>query len=385
MPRLSDRLLSTERAVQTAKPKGKSTSEYRIAGVRGLILKVTDRGTKSWSVLFKSPVTSTWRKASLGSWPTVSLLQAKELALDFLANVRAGKDPLVRDAPEMTFRKISEDYSAAHKGRHSESWTKEVQHVLNKDVLPSLNGHRADAVKRRDVADIVERIASRGAPASANAALKVMRVVYRWGIASGRCETDPTVGIRRYPSKARERVLSDDEIRVVWNLDTGFRDAYRLQLALGMRIGEIVKAHKTEVDLEQGVWTIPSARTKSRREHRLPLSPLAIDILRGVLERAAGSGWLFPSPLDGKAMRTRSAATILQRLLGASFTSHDLRRNCASRLGDMSVSDEIIGRVLNHMPTSLTGKVYNHANRSQEVRAALDAWAEQLGNMVGER
>ena len=65
------------------------------------------------------------------------------------------------------------------------------------------------------------------------------------------------------------------------------------------------------------------------------------------------------------------------------YTPHDLRRTCATRLGDMGVPDEIIGRVLNHSPTSITGKVYNKACRAVEVRQALDAWAEQLTSMVG--
>ena len=81
-------------------------------------------------------------------------------------------------------------------------------------------------------------------------------------------------------------------------------------------------------------------------------------------------------------MLTRSASMALRRL-GWTFTSHDLRRTCASRMGDMGTPDEVIARVLNHAPVTVTGKHYNHARRFEEMKAALEAWAEQLANLVG--
>ena len=248
-----------------------------------------------------------------------------------------------------------------------------------------MNGHRADAVKRRDVAHIVERIASRGAPASANAALKVMRIIYRWGIASGRCETDPNPWHPALPEQGTRTGFDRRRDPLVWNLETGFRDAFRLQLLLAVRIGEALLATKDEINVEQRTWTIPACRTKTRREHRLPLSPPAMDIMVGVMAQSPRSPWLFPSPVDGKPMRPRSAATILQRLLGASFSSHDLRRSVATRLGDAGMPDEIITRVLNHVPASLAGRVYDRSNSTAEVKAALEPWAEQLTMLVGGR
>ena len=389
MPRLSARLLSTERAVEKAKPLG-PTTEYRVAGVRGLILRVSDRGTKSWVYLFKSPVTSTWRKASLGNYPTIGLQRAKEMALDYLANVRAGVDPLTAPScSDTSFGALAKEYVEAHRDRHSPAWTKAIEETLARDILPAIGGHRVDAMLRLDVARIIEKVGARGSYASANHALKILRVISRWAVCTGRSDKDPTVAIKKFPSKARERVLTDDEIRVVWNSKTEFRDPFRLLLLLGMRIGEVLNATRNEVDFQQKVWTIPAARTKSRREHRLPLPPLAISILQAAIENTRGP-WLFPSPADRKPLRTGSAATALQRLnetlsIDDRFTPHDLRRTCATRLGDLGIPDEIIARILSHAPTSLTGRVYNRANRSAEVKAALDAWAVELANLVGGR
>ena len=268
MPRLSTNLLSTERAVQMAKPTGPRT-EYRIAGCRGLVLRVTQQGIKSWHYTYKSPATRQWRKKGLGNYPTISLQLAKEAALDCMAAVRSGTDPLsAPPTPELSFKQLSDDYTKAHKGRHSTKWTKEVERVLATDIMPALNGHsRTAAITRHDVSKVVEKVATRRAYASANLALKIIRALFRWGVSTGRCETDPTFGIKKFPSKARERVLSDAEICVVWNAHSAFRDAFRLQLLLGMRIGEVLLAAKDEINIEQRLWVIPACRTKTKREH----------------------------------------------------------------------------------------------------------------------
>jgi integrase len=388
MPRLSTRLLSTERAIEKSKPKGRTT-EYRITGLRGLVLRVSVQGTKSWVYNFKSPVTQQWRKKALGNYPTVSMSGAKEQALDILGAVRSGVDPLC--APprsEITFEALADEYREAHRGRHTPKWSQEIERVLKVDVLPALNGHRAAGVSRHDVACIVEKVAARGSYASANLALKIVRGIFRWAVSSGRCEVDPTAGATTFPSKARERVLTDCEVRAAWSSTTEFRDAFRLQLLLGCRIGEVLGATKSEIDLDAAVWSIPATRVKSRRAHMLPLPPLAIEVLKGVLERAGASPWLFPSHQDSGALRTESAAQVLLRLnhrmcIEHRFTPHDLRRTCATRLGDMGVPDEVVSRVLGHAPNGVTRKHYNHSQRLDEVRQALHAWAEQVGNLVG--
>ena len=87
----------------------------------------------------------------------------------------------------------------------------------------------------------------------------------------------------------------------MWNARTEFRLAFRLQLLLGVRIGEVVNASKAEIDLAHEVWVLPAQRTKSRREHRLPLSATATKVLEAVLVKAGGGQWLFPSPVGGEA------------------------------------------------------------------------------------
>jgi integrase len=262
-----------------------------------------------------------------------------------------------------------------------------VKQVLVRDVLPAIGHHRVAAVKRHEVAQIMERVIGRGSPASANSCLKVIRTIYRWGISTGRCEADVTMGLKKLPSRPRERVLTDHEMRIVWGARTAFRHPYRLSLLTGARIGEVLGADKAEFDLDAGLWTIPSWRTKSRREHQLPLSRQALEVVRQAIEHAGRSRWLFPGLTKTKPLSTKSADAILRLInfnagISPRFTPHDLRRTCSTRLGDLGVADEIIERILNHAPPTTTRRYYNHSMRLPEMKAGLDAWAEEVERIV---
>lgn len=389
MPRLSSQLVASEREVQTAKQTGQRRAEYRVKGMRNLVLRVAPT-SKTWSFRYLSPVTGRWRKVSLGSYPAVNLDDAKGQAIVHMAAVRSGKDPLNgQSTSDMTFGQLAEDYIAEHKRRFNPNWTREVDRVLKVDILPHLKALRADAVAKADVVRAVEGVAGRGAFEAADNVLGLVRAIYNWGVGTGRLEHDPTRGLKkRNTGRPRERVLSDDEIRAVWRFSTEFYLAFRLKLVTAARIAEVLNATKSEFDLAGGVWTIPACRTKNRREHRLPLSSLALYIVKAATLTSGDSPWLFPSSADGKPLRTRSAAQALARLskqlsIADAFTPHDLRRTCASRLGDLAIPDEVIGRILNHTPLTITGRIYNRSERWEEMRQALDAWAGQLGNLVG--
>jgi integrase len=207
---------------------------------------------------------------------------------------------------------------------------------------------------------------------------------------------NPTLGLKkRNTGRPRERVLDDDEIRTLWRrletpskLSQGIRDSLKLQLLLGVRISEATGAAKSEFDLARRIWIIPAERTKADREHRLPLSPLAMAIIESAMDRSGRSPWLFPSSLDSAPMRSRSATRAVIRFrpgisLG-DIGTHDLRRTMATGLGDMGTPEEVIERVLNHAPRTVAGRHYNHAKYLEQMRRALDAWAERVQAVIND-
>jgi integrase len=207
-------------------------------------------------------------------------------------------------------------------------------------------------------------------------------------------------------------------------MSASIRDALRLQLLTGLRINEIAEASRSEIDFEIKLWTVPPHRTKSRREHVLPLSDLAATMLRRIFaradqvaeRRALRHGTPFQAPLllfpsrasinagsrpakklkwsrrvDG-ALDPHAASRCIIRCRSAfreagikePFNTHDLRRTVATQLGEMNVADEIIERILNHAPRTVAGKHYNHAKYQEPMRKALDAWGERLLRVVKE-
>ncbi len=158
MPRLSTFNLTSERACEAVKPRAHRT-EFRIKGVRNLVLRVAPTGTKQWSFRFLSPATGRWRRISLGPFPMLGLDDARTRAITILAAVKSGSDPLVIRQPiEMTFGELTDQYLAEHALRAAPASTKEVRRMLNSDILPFLRPLRLDAVTKADVARVVERV-----------------------------------------------------------------------------------------------------------------------------------------------------------------------------------------------------------------------------------
>jgi integrase len=328
MPKESSLVLSTDRQIQHAKGHGDRT-EYRIASSRNLVLRVSGTRSKVWLFLFLSPVTRKHRKMRIGSYPSMGLAQARERSLELTVEVSQGRDPLLHQnlkTAEADFEQLSNAYLAEQArrnraGNRGSGWTSEVRRLLDRDILPFLRDHKADAVTKADVMAVVQRVIDRGSFGIADKALGVIRAIYTWAGETGRIEIDPTRGLKkRNAGRPRERVLQEAEILRLWQalqssgIALGIRDAFRLQLLLGVRINEAISSRRTEVDLHRREWVIPADRNKSRRTHTIPLSDMAIEVFHSALARSSDDAWIFPSETPGQPMRSKSASRAMLRL-----------------------------------------------------------------------
>lgn len=338
----------------------------------------------------------------IGAYPSMGLAQARERSLELTVEVSQGHDPLLHQkmrAAEADFEQLSNAYHVEQERRHragarGSAWTAEVKRLLERDVLPFLKHHKADAVTKTDVMAVVQRVIDRGSFGIADKVLGVIRAIYAWAAETGRLEIDPTRGLKkRNAGRPRERVLQEAEMRKLWQaLETpsgvalGIRDAFRLQLLLGVRINEAISARRTEIDLHKGEWVIPADRNKSRRTHTIPLSDMALELFRSALARSEDEIWIFASETPGRPLRSKSASRAMLRMskeIGLDdLRTHDLRRTCATWLGNLDVPDEIIERVLNHAPHTITRKHYNHATQLESMRIALQRWSNHLHRIV---
>jgi integrase len=199
----------------------------------------------------------------------------------------------------------------------------------------------------------------------------------------GLIEVNPVNGTDKAHEVERTRVLTDAELAELWQSlgvsgNGDFSDIVRLLLLTGQRREEIGGLRWSEVDLEQGVISLPPDRTKNRRPHKVPLSAPA----RAILDRRSRGNGDYVFGTQGFCAWSNPKAALDYRL-GAKvepWTLHDLRRTCATGMAELGVSPHIIEAVLNHISGHKAGVagIYNRARYTDEVRDALERWAEHV-------
>jgi integrase len=293
-----------------------------------------------------------------------------------------------------TFEQVAREYLERYAKPRKRSW-REDERILSHEVIPRWRRRRARDVTPRDVRALLDRIVDRGAPIQANRTLAVVRRVFNWAAAPDRALVpqgcNPCRGLERPAlERARDRVLSDGEIRAVWKaLDAEpARNAalFRLYLLTAQRGGEIRTMAWDDVDLDGGWWTIPGERSKNGRSHRVPLSADAVAVLRDLRSsRAPGVRWVFPTPRGSASGYRERVYKVVDRIRGVSgvvdFTPHDLRRTAASHMTAMGISRLVVAKLLNHAERGMTA-VYDRYAYGREKRDAVEMWARRVREIV---
>lgn len=397
----------TDRYVASLKPKA---SRYEKWEGGGFGIRVTPRGVKTWVWMFRAAGTSKLRRMTLGTYPKMGLADARVALSNAQKALAMGGDPgeaqVAKNRTEReaeTVQELSELYLEKWARRNKKSAAGD-ERLLNKDVLPFWGRRKARDIKPRDVIELVDRIAERGAPIMANRALALLKTMFRWAQKREILSANPCALVAR-PAKEhpRNRVLRENEIRLLWTgldnapMSNTTRLALKFQLVTAQRKGEVAGAEWSEIDGD--VWTIPPEKTKNALPHRVPLSSLALKLLElirenatvRVTDRTTGkttemlSRWLLPSPRGGTHVTERSISHALKRSLPAlgltDVTPHDLRRTAASHMTSVGIVRLTVAKILNHAESSVTA-VYDRHSYDTEKRQALETWGERLREIV---
>ena len=370
--KLTDRLIASAKA-----------GDYFDAGTRGLQIRVSESGIKSWFVVYTSPRDGKRARCQLGRYPSTSLATARGLAVEAWGLIEAGVDPRDQKPSRAgTVASLVESYLQRHavhlRGR------RHVELRFRKNVLPVIGDVRLSELHRRDVQRCIDIIMDRGSPASASRTFADVQTMMRWAVGRGDLEHDPIAHMRvGEGSKPRERVLSDDELRTIWTQGETVFPApvgvvLKLCMVTGQRVEEVAGMDWGEVDREQALWIIPAARSKNKHAHAVPLSDLALELIA----RASPQGRLFPLP-PGRV--TKKVWAHRESLGLPQWGAHDLRRTFCTRLVEAGVSPLTVGAVVNHRGITKAGVTlgtYVHYSFDREKRAALDLWADRLRGIV---
>lgn len=391
-------------------------TEYTDTKIGGFGLRVLKSDTKSF--FYRYFYADSCRRLNLGRFPDVSLAAARAKAEEARVMLRQNRDPSLRigkaalappslpDAPNsgspgesIPFNVAFEKFSVALTGTIAESTRKERVRDIRKVFLPVFGNKPVSLITRAEIDDILQNIKLRGHPSAANHALAHIRTFFGWcKNAKGWIKESPAHGIPR-PARPnrRDRTLTADEIRFVWNAaeEEFYPLGHIIQLALltAQRRQEVAGMMWEELDFENGVWHLPASRTKNGRPNDVPLSNFAIEILHKVIPVALppipdaplrASPYVFPRPRNPEEPMkyfSKRKASIQARSNVKNWTIHDMRRTTATKIAEMGVDAKIRKKILNHVENSVSD-IYERYNYFQERCKVLHEWAETVRKIV---
>lgn len=286
----------------------------------------------------------------------------------------------------------------------------EIHRLFEKDVLPTIGALMVQDVRKWHITELVENMKLRDAKHTARNMLKLVRQMFRYAVYKEMIERDPTAKINIVKATAkpaeRERVLSDAEIRALARQlpDAGLMPstecAVWIALSTLCRIGELSKAKRSDVDFNQGIWTIPAENSKNGKAHAVYLSDFALAQFKILFNVHASAVWLFPNTdgtgavcdksitkqLGGRqsdvVYSKRSKANHALVLSGGKWTPHDLRRTGATVMGGLGVAPDVIEKCLNHAEENKMKRVYQRQELKAEQAAAWQVLGERLALLI---
>ncbi len=338
-------------------------------------------------------------RRTVGTTEQLSLADAREKARGMIADLQRGIDPQDAEkaaqreaalARRNTFAAVAEDFMN-ERAKHLRT-RDEYQRKLDADILPEWGALPIAEIERADVKALIQKKAAR-TPIAANRLLTLVKTIFNYAIDEELIATSPAVRIRPEPEVERERVLNATEIGNFWTgldaapVELPVRQLLRFLLVTGQRRGEATGARWDEIDFEANEWTIPSSRAKSGRAHVVPLSDLALDLLK---DMANGGDFVFPGARENAPLSPYSVSQGMRKSLKAlkladnPATPHDLRRSFASGLAELGFPRLTVSKLLNHREGGITA-VYDRYSYAEEMRTAMQAWGARLVEIVSGR
>lgn len=427
----------TAKVLENLKPPKSGRLELWDTLIEGFGVRVTDKGSKSWFVMYRvnGPTGRKQRRLRLGDAGEggLSLGEARDAARDALRLVARNIDPAQetgsrRGAVVDTVTTVAADYLDQYVKKNTRPSThKETKRIFDVDVLPAWGARPIGDITRRDVTALLNVIADRGAEVQANRTLARLKTFFRWCVDEEIVSASPIGRMKpQTRESARDRALTDDEIRWFWEgcgaLGWPFGPLFRLLLATAQRRDEVGTITFPELDVDGKLWIIPREKAKNDRAHEVSLSALALDVITGLRETRDKIDELKDCPLvfttNGKtpvsgfsrakerldaemeklARKARGlpekdddlrkalkikAGDELPRYV-PEWILHDLRRTAATGMARLNIAPHVVDKVLNHVSGTIRGvaAVYNRFAYTDERRAALDAWGRYVAALV---
>ncbi len=416
----------TDSAIRNAVAEEGKRLELRDDVEPGLILRITDKGVRSWSVRYRNAAGEQRRKA-LGKYPTVGLARAREEARRAKGELVNGADIVAVEKAHRAQERLEKlstisglataYFAAAEQGSHrggSKAKPKrpgtiaEERRIFDKLIKPVFGDTSVKKLTRAEIRDFVAKQAKK-APSNGRHCRNIIRQLLSYALVMDLVDVNNALQIAAPASEARDRVMSDSELQAFWKACQSPQDYKELALSRVMGIalrmaavtlqrgGEVIGMKWSEIDRQAKIWKIPVERMKGKKVHVVPLSPLAMELLdeASALQEDTKSEYVFSSPRsqEDASMDRRAFSRAMNRTMKVleqkNATPHDLRRTGATNLTSerIGIPRFIVSLLLAHASdtggaAAVTGMHYDMHDYLSEKRRASDSWSHLLNEIV---
>lgn len=387
----------TDRAIKNLKPKIK-VARYFDGG--GLYLEVSPKGGKWWR--FKYRFLGKEKRISVGVYPDVGLKRARELKTEYRKQVAKGIDPSehrkISNANEIalsenTFELIAREWLPKHGKNWSANHQKGTLRRLERDIFPWLGNKPISKINPQDVLGCARRMEDRGALETAHRILQNCSQIFRYAVATGRLDRDPTTDLRGALSPTKEThfpAITDPKlVGELLRAFEGYQGTFIVKCALKIaplvfvRPGELRKAKWQDFDLEKKEWSYLVTKTDS--QHIVPLSTQAISILKELQPLTGSSPYVFPSSRSFDRPMSDNAVLSALRRLGISkdeMTGHGFRAMARTILDEvLGFRPDYIEHQLAHAVRDPNGRAYNRTAHLAQRHHMMQAWSDYLDKL----
>lgn len=386
----------TDIQVRNAKPEIKPR---KLTDGKGLYLYVSPSGGKSWRYDYSS--FGKRKTLTIGPYPQFGLAEARQLRDEAKKRLLEGVDPsLVKKRQQMeakaaagnTFEVIANEFlDKLRRDKRAEPTIAKNTWML-KVLAAKLLPYPITQIAPRDVLAVLAAIEKSGRVESALATRSAIGRVFRYAIASSRAEIDPTSALRgalqRHVPVSHPALITKEALGGVIRAIYGYEGwpslvaALKIQAICFARPGETRTMEWAELDLRNAIWTIPAAKAKMRREHHVPLSRQAVQIISDIRELSGQHRYVFPSMMSGKQVLSENSMNSALRRMGVGsdqHTAHGFRSSASSILNESGLfKPDAIEAQLAHVDGSKVRRVYNRATYWDERVRMMQWWADML-------
>lgn len=391
----------TDTQIRALKPEAKARKH---SDEKGLFLLVTPTGGKLWR--FKYRVDGKEKLLALGAYPDVGLKAARERRDEARALLANGVDPSAfrkankaarADAVANSFEVVAREWFAKQAPGWRPTHADKIIQRLEKDVFPWLGGKPIAHIGAPDVLATVRRVESRGAVDTAHRVLQNCGQVFRYAVATGRAERDPTGDLRGALPPTRTKhfaaITEPAEVGALLRAIDAFRGTFVVRAALQLqplvfvRPGELRAAEWSEFDLDKAEWLIPGARMKAGRDHVVPLASQAVAILKDLQPLTGQRQHVFAGRDPKKPMSNMAINAALRRMgydTKDEMTGHGFRAMARTILHEeLGFDRDVIEHQLAHRVPDALGTAYNRTKFLKERRVMMQRWADYLDTLKG--